>query len=130
MLIVVVLNRGGQPLSTVTTSISIDAAAGGADAAAIQNVTATELFAAAHRTLTAHVSQATDGTSSTTTMTIVDSMDALSTRVYRVPLSADGVPMAEPPTALPAVTKDPNAPNLIFNAGFEFCSNVGSADGQ
>ena len=67
---------------------------------------------------------------STTLLTIVDNIDALSTRVYRVPLSATGVPLSEAEAAaVPVVTTNPNATNLLFNSGFEFCTSVGSADG-
>jgi hypothetical protein len=38
------------------------------------------------------------------------------------------VPVSQVP-AVPVVTTDPNATNLLFNAGFEFCTSVGSADG-
>jgi hypothetical protein len=71
-----------------------------------------------------------DLTRSTTLLTIADSIDALSTRVYRVPLSATGVPLSEAEAAaVPVVTTNPNATNLLFNSGFEFCTSVGSADG-
>lgn len=49
-------------------------------------------------------------------------MDALSTRVYLIHPNDDA------PTP-PAVTKDPEAPNLVFNGDMEFASNVGTPDG-
>jgi hypothetical protein len=102
---------------------------------------AQELFAAGYRTLSARVEvqqqaaatdrdDTSDLTRSTTLLTIADSIDALSSRVYRVPLSATGVPLSEAEAeVVPVVTTNPNATNLLFNSGFEFCTSVGSADG-
>lgn len=72
---------------------------------------------------------------------VTDSMDSFSTRVYLirqvVPLeeamesnaAQHGAQPFEGVLALPAVTKDPLAKNLIFNGDFEFATNVGVPDG-
>ena len=53
-------------------------------------------------------------------VTLTDTLDALSSRVYLIE------PIVTPP---PSVTKDPTAANLIFNGDLEWATSVGVPDG-
>jgi hypothetical protein len=92
-------------------------------------VVATEMFASAHRLIDVQVGPDSSLLGQSRQLCLTDVMDSLSTRVYRILLSATGGAPGPVPPALPTVTTDLNATELLFNPGFEFCTSVGSADG-
>lgn len=114
-IVLVASNTLGEPVPSVRLSLSLSgtqvAALGAAPA------TARVLFGPGYREVALQKATAGGG------WAIVDTMDALSTRVYLI------VPKTHPAAAPPAVTNDPLAPNLVFNGGFEFATSVGTPDG-
>ena len=128
--VLVASNTLGDPLPSVRLSLSSLSGVPAARAlfgAAGAPATARLLFGPGYREVPLlHDEEATTtggGGGSGGGWAVVDTMDALSTRVYLI------VPTAHPAAVLPAVTNDPLARNLVFNGDLEFATSVGTPDG-